>query len=92
MPKQVALMKCFAMASCFEKAFDAQIAGKLGELMPISYRDDESIYVRAMSDRVTVIFSTLFKDETDKVFGKVFLQVCHIRALNQMFLIYSGIC
>jgi len=43
--------------------------------MEIHYRDEEAIYVQAAHDRVTVIFSTIFKDETDKTFGKVFLQV-----------------
>lgn len=44
------------------------------EVMAIHYRDQESIYIRPSFDRVTVIFSTLFRDETDQVFGKVFLQ------------------
>lgn len=48
--------------------------------MALHYRDEEVIYVQASSDRVTVIFSTTFREETDRVFGKVFLQV---RALNQ---------
>lgn len=39
------------------------------------YRDDETIYVQASFDRVTVIFSTMFREETDRIFGKVFLQV-----------------
>jgi actin related protein 2/3 complex subunit 2 len=43
--------------------------------MAVHYREDEAIYVKASQDRVTVIFSTRFKDETDRVFGKVFLQV-----------------
>lgn len=30
--------------------------------------------MRPSYDRVTVIFSTIFKDETDRIFGKVFLQ------------------
>ena len=42
--------------------------------MAIHYRDEEAIYVRASHDRVTVVFSTVFKDETDRIFGKVFLQ------------------
>ena len=45
-----------------------------GEVMAIHYRDEEAIYVKASHDRVTVIFSTLFRDETDRIFGKVFLQ------------------
>ncbi|KAF2146768.1 uncharacterized protein K452DRAFT_262865 [Aplosporella prunicola CBS 121167] len=45
-----------------------------GEVRAINYRDEESIYIKAGHDRVTVIFSTVFKDETDRIFGKVFLQ------------------
>lgn len=33
-------------------------------------------YVEAKADRVTVVFSTIFKDEDDIVIGKVFMQVC----------------
>lgn len=40
----------------------------------INYREDESIYIKPSNDRVTVIFTALFKDETDKIFGNVFLQ------------------
>lgn len=36
--------------------------------------DEESIFIKPSFDRVTVIFSTTFKDDTDKIFGKVFLQ------------------
>ena len=32
-------------------------------------------YVEAKKDRVTVIFSTVFKDSDDIVIGKVFMQV-----------------
>ena len=46
-----------------------------GEVMAIHYRDEEAIYIKASHDRVTVIFSTIFQDETDRIFGKVFLQV-----------------
>jgi len=45
-----------------------------GEVMAIHYREEEAIYIKASHDRVTVIFSTLFRDETDRIFGKVFLQ------------------
>ena len=45
-----------------------------GEVMAIHYREEEAIYIKASHDRVTVIFSTLFKDEVDRIFGKVFLQ------------------
>lgn len=44
-------------------------------VLVVNYRgEDESIYIKPSFDRVTVIFSTIFKDETDKIFGKVFLQ------------------
>ncbi|OJD17490.1 hypothetical protein AJ78_02411 [Emergomyces pasteurianus Ep9510] len=45
-----------------------------GEVMAIHYREQEAIYIKASHDRVTVIFSTIFRDETDRIFGKVFLQ------------------
>jgi actin related protein 2/3 complex, subunit 2 len=72
--KKVALLKTNAMSAVFEKAFEDQLSGKTTDLMPVHYRDQESIYVKASNDRVTVIFSTVFKDETDRIFGKVFLQ------------------
>ena len=40
----------------------------------INYRDDETMYVEAKKDRVTVIFSTVFRDDSDITFGKVFMQ------------------
>ncbi|KAH0544150.1 hypothetical protein FGG08_001595 [Glutinoglossum americanum] len=46
-----------------------------GEVMAIHYREEEAIYIKASHDRVTVIFSTVFREETDRIFGKVFLQV-----------------
>jgi actin related protein 2/3 complex subunit 2 len=45
-----------------------------GEVRAIHYREEEAIYVKASFDRVTVIFSTVFREETDRIFGKVFLQ------------------
>jgi actin related protein 2/3 complex subunit 2 len=46
-----------------------------GEVRAVHYREEEAIYIKASHDRVTVIFSTIFREETDRVFGKVFLQV-----------------
>ncbi|KAL0953637.1 hypothetical protein HGRIS_004841 [Hohenbuehelia grisea] len=73
-----ALFKRNALAAPFESAFRTQkqleASGGQGELMEIHYRDEEAIYVQAANDRVTVIFSTVFKEETDRIFGKVFLQ------------------
>ena len=45
-----------------------------GEVMAIHYREEEAIFVKASHDRVTVIFSTVFREETDRVYGKVFIQ------------------
>lgn len=46
-----------------------------GQVMAVHYREEEAIYIKASYDRVTVIFSTVFREETDRIFGKVFLQV-----------------
>jgi actin related protein 2/3 complex subunit 2 len=83
----VSLLKRNAMAAPFERAFaiqkqleQAAETGKASaptgasDIMAINYRDDEAIYVIPSVDRVTVVFSTTFKEETDKVLGKVFLQ------------------
>jgi actin related protein 2/3 complex subunit 2 len=64
---------CFA--AVFEKYFafqEAEVDGQ--EAAVIHYRDDETMYVEAKHDRVTVVFSTIFKDDDDIVLGKVFLQ------------------
>lgn len=58
-----------------------------GEVMAIHYREEEAIYIKSSHDRVTVIFSTIFREETDRIFGKVFLQVCiWLRRFLQMYL------
>lgn len=45
-----------------------------GDVKVVQYREEEAIYVKASHDRVTVIFSTVFREETDRVFGRVFIQ------------------
>ncbi|KAF9531777.1 arp2/3 complex 34 kDa subunit [Crepidotus variabilis] len=74
----LALLKRNAVAAPFERAFSAQkdleASGGQGELTQVSYRDQEQIFIQAAQDRVTVIFSTVFQEETDRIFGKVFLQ------------------
>jgi actin related protein 2/3 complex subunit 2 len=76
--KSIALFKRNAVAAPFELGFKTQKeladTNKMGELMQIHYRDEEAIYVQASHDRVTVIFSTIFQDETDRIFGRLFLQ------------------
>lgn len=75
----LSLLKRNALAAPFERGFTTQkqlenSTGQ-GDLMQIHYRDEEAMYVQAAPDRVTVIFSTVFQEETDRIFGKVFLQV-----------------
>lgn len=77
----IALLKRNVLAAPFEQAFKEQkqlesSGSNQGQLMQMHYRDEEAIYVRASADRVTVIFSTVFREETDRIFGKVFLQAC----------------
>lgn len=63
---------CFA--SVFETFFEAQAKGDSIKQAVIPYRDDETMYVEAKKDRVTVVFSTVFRDASDVTFGKVFMQ------------------
>jgi len=73
--KKVGLLKRNCFASVFAKYFDLQAAGDLSaDRAVIHYRDDETLYVKAGADRVTVIFSTVFKGEDDIILGRVFLQ------------------
>ncbi|OCH94895.1 actin-like protein ARPC2 [Obba rivulosa] len=77
--KSISLLKRNALAAPFERGFREQkqleqAGSGQGELMALHYRDEEVIYVQASPDRVTVIFSTVFREETDRIFGKVFLQ------------------
>lgn len=83
---QASLFKILVMSYPFYLAFGQSNAlSQLNEIdqvekskearaMVIKYRDDENIYIKPSFDRITVIFETIFQDETDKVFGKVFLQ------------------
>jgi len=70
----LSILKKNALSAPFEVAFDAHKDGNVTPIMKLSYRDDESMYIQGLPDRVTVIFSTVFKDESDSILGKVFLQ------------------
>jgi len=72
--KSAALLKRNCFASVFETFFEAQAKGDSLKAAVIPYRDDETMYVEAKQDRVTVVFSTVFKDASDVTFGKVFMQ------------------
>ncbi|VDL59143.1 unnamed protein product [Hymenolepis diminuta] len=76
---KAALLRRNCFASVFEHFFDYQVANANNPSAKIiqgtiNFRSDETMFVQAMSDRVTVIFSTRFKDADDVVLGKVFLQ------------------
>jgi actin related protein 2/3 complex subunit 2 len=85
--QSAALLKRNTLAGPFEQAFQEQqklesvptptdgSPAPIGDLMQIHYRDEEAIYIQAAPDRVTVIFSTIFREEVDRIYGKVFLQV-----------------
>ncbi|KAM0749979.1 P34-Arc-domain-containing protein [Meredithblackwellia eburnea MCA 4105] len=79
------LLKRNALAAPFEKAFEIQKrleqnppgpdeVVKKEDLMIVRYRPEEALYLLPSPDRVTAIFSTIFKEETDRIYGKVFLQ------------------
>ncbi|XP_017785046.1 PREDICTED: probable actin-related protein 2/3 complex subunit 2 [Nicrophorus vespilloides] len=73
--KKVSMLKRNCFASVFEKYFDFQEQGDDGQKRAvIHYRNDETLYVEAKSDRVTVVFSTRFRDDDDVIIGKVFMQ------------------
>lgn len=73
--RKIGLLKRNCFASVFEKYFDFQEAGDDGQKRAvIHYRCDETLYVEAKADRVTVVFSTRFRDEDDVIIGKVFMQ------------------
>ncbi|KAL0821944.1 hypothetical protein ABMA28_005335 [Loxostege sticticalis] len=73
--KKVGLLKRNCFASVFERYFRLQEDGDVGHKRAvINYRQDETLYVEAQEDRVTVVFSTVFRHEDDMVIGKVFMQ------------------
>merc|ERR1712059_56703 len=56
--KKAGLLKRNCFAAVFEKYFEFQEKGEEGQQQAvIHYRDDETMYVEAKSDRVTVLFN-----------------------------------
>merc|ERR1712061_786649 len=75
MVKKCGRLKRNCFAAVFEKYFEFQERGEEGQQRAvIHYRDDETMYVEAKSDRVTVIFSTIFKDASDIILSEVFMR------------------
>ena len=77
--RKIAMLKRNCFAAVFEKYFEYQAKQELAtgshKRAVIHYRDDETMYVDASSDRVIVIFSTVFKDPDDNIIGRVFMEV-----------------
>lgn len=72
--RNIALMKRHAMAAPFYKVFSDIDQKKPGPIAEIRYRDEEAYYLKPETDRCIVIFSIQFKDPSDVVLAKVFLQ------------------
>ncbi|CAI5757829.1 unnamed protein product [Candida verbasci] len=67
------LFKKYANVNTYSEEVQMELQNE--KVIIIKYRGlNESIYLKPSFDRVTIIFSTMFQDETDKIFGKVFLQ------------------
>ncbi|BFZ59796.1 Arp complex subunit [Saitoella coloradoensis] len=82
---EISLLKRHALSAPFVHAFSISSSlpnpadtpdtpASKPQVLPLHYRDTEAIYLLPSHDRTTIIFSTHFREETDRVFGKVFLQ------------------
>ena len=94
--RKIAMLKRHCFAAVFERYFEYQAKPDAAshKRAVIHYRDDETMYVDASSDRVVVIFSTVFKDPDDNVIGRVFMEVSKIMNyyfLNSIHMTISGI-
>lgn len=73
--KKASLLKRNCFSAVFEKYFKMQENETASDKMAVvHYHEEEAMYISAQTDRVTVIFSTLFKDPDDIIIGRVFLQ------------------
>ncbi|KAG5441554.1 Actin- protein 2/3 complex subunit 2 [Clonorchis sinensis] len=75
--RQASLLKRNCFAAIFERFIEFHSLGEeaVGSKRAVlHYRPDETLYIQAQGDRVTVIFSTVFKEPDDVIIGKVFLQ------------------
>lgn len=69
------MLKRNCFAAPFEQCFALQQAGSASaKPIVIEFREQETLYLSAEKDRVTIVFSTMFRDVDDIVIGKVFLQ------------------
>jgi len=70
LPNKISYLKRHLFAAPFQKAIEKKPA----DLIVFQYRPEESVFIKAEPDRITVIFEILFRDADDIVFSKVFLQ------------------
>lgn len=62
---------CFAAA--FNPHFQAHKQKETSTHTVIPFRPEETMFIRAKSENVVVIFSTIFKDPDDQILAKIFL-------------------
>ncbi len=78
----LANLKRTVLFSVFQPAFTAQANGAESPVVSVTFSHNEAFYVKAFPDRICVSFSTDFQDESDRIFGKLFLQVLLILAFT----------
>lgn len=71
---QFSLLKRNCYAGLFKEFFESQTSGGQHDTVIVPFRSDETMYISQDKDRVTVVFSTLFKDNDDVILGRIFLQ------------------
>lgn len=73
--KKLQLIKSNITGGVFDYFFSALLEGKSPEkAFKFDLRKDTTVYFFPRDDRVTVVFSVDFNDDTDKVIAKVFMQ------------------
>lgn len=74
MVKKLSELKRNLMAAPFDAAFKGMCGGTASEPCMIPYREREALYIVPAADRVVVVYSVDFVDETDRAIAYVFLQ------------------
>jgi len=70
---ELARLKRNCFAAAFNVHFKAHKEKATVSRIVIPFRPEETMYIKANKDNVTVIFSTIFKDPDDQVLAKIFL-------------------
>lgn len=72
--KKLTELKRNCMSAPFDLAFEGLCSGTMASPCMIPYRSRESLYIVPNADRVVVVYSVDFVDETDRAIANVFLQ------------------